>query len=307
MNISNFPNGFANGVTIRGMPIVVTNPGETFWVDSVRGSNGNKGTFARPFATIDYAIGRCTASRGDIVFVKPGHVETVTAAGGIACDVAGVAVVGLGRGTLRPTITLTTAATASVTVTAANVTLHNMRMVAGFADITRIIDVTATDALIDAVEFVQSAADLNWVDCIDASGGDNTANGLTVSNCRAFGIDAANDSFIEITGDIDRMTVEGNLVVHTTANATALIEQATGKNITAGMIRGNAYYSGITAVDILVDNDTAVNTGFAIGNYALHADTAGEILIDADGLGLIENRGTGVVTASGYVLPALDS
>lgn len=305
--VSNYPNGFANGVTIQGIPLTVTNPGNVFWVDSGAGSNGNPGTYARPFATIDYAIGRCTASNGDIIFVKPGHAETVSAAGGIACDVAGVAIVGLGKGTLRPTITLGTAATASVTVSAAAVTLHNLRFVANFADITRIINVTATDCHIDWCEFTQAGADLNWVDVIDASGADNTADGLRVTNCSAYGIDAANDSFIEITGDLARLWVENNVVVHATASATAMIEQATGKDITFAMIRGNCYQSALTAVDVLVDNDTTANSGFAIGNFASHLDTAGEVLVDADGLGLFENRGSGVITASGYLLPAADS
>ena len=34
----------------------------------------------RPFATIDYAVGQCTASQGDIIYVMPGHAETVSAA-----------------------------------------------------------------------------------------------------------------------------------------------------------------------------------------------------------------------------------
>ena len=31
---SNYPNGFANGVTIRGVPITITNPGAVFWVSN---------------------------------------------------------------------------------------------------------------------------------------------------------------------------------------------------------------------------------------------------------------------------------
>ena len=213
MPISNYPNGFANGVAIRNMPITITNPGNVFWVDSGSGSNGFKGTHDRPFGTIDYAIGRCTASNGDIIFVKPGHAETISAAGGIDMDVAGVAIVGLGRGTLRPTITLGTAATADFDIAAANCMVHNLRFVANFADIVKIIDVTATDAHIDSCEFVEGGADLNWLDVIDASGADNTADGLTVTNCRAMGVDAGCDSFIEITGDIDRLTVQDNYVV----------------------------------------------------------------------------------------------
>lgn len=307
MPASNYPNGFANGVTIRNVPILITNPGNAFWVDSGAGSNGNKGTYDRPFASIDYAIGRCTASNGDIIFVKPGHTETISAAAGIAADVAGVAIVGLGKGSLRPTITLDTAATASLAVSAANVTLHNLLFSANFADITRVIDVTAADAHIDSCEFVAAAVNMNWIDVIDASGADNTADGLTVTNCRAFGLDDANDSFIEITGDIDRLTVEDNFVVHDNANATAFIEQATGKDMINTSIQRNSYHSLKASGDVLVDNDTTANSGVAAFNNASHADTAGEALVDADGLALIENYGTGVITASGYLLPAADS
>ena len=307
MPVSNFPKGFAAGVTIRGVPLTVTNPGNVWWVDSGSGSNGNKGTQDKPFSTIDYAIGRCTASNGDIIFVKPGHTETVSAAGGIACDVAGIAIVGLGKGSLRPTVTLDTAATASVTVSAADVTIHNVLFSANFADITRIINVTATDCHIDNCEFVAAAVNMNWVDVIDASGADNTADGLMVTGCKAFDLDASNDSFIEITGDINRLWVEGNVVVHDHANATAFIEQATGKDIVNGMIKDNSYSSLKASGDVLVDNDTTANSGFAIGNLASHADTASEVLVDADGLGLFDNLGSGVITASGYLLPAVDS
>lgn len=315
MTISNFPNGFVNGVTIRGVPITMTNPGEVFWVNSttvlakngVGGSNGNPGTYQKPFATIDYAIGRCTASRGDIIIVMPGHTETISAAAGIACDRAGVAIVGLGRGSLRPTITLNTAVTASATISAANVMLHNLIFSANFADITQIIDVTATDAHIDKCEFVATAVDMNWVDVISATGAANTADGLTITGCKAFGLDDANNSFLQITDDIARIWIRDNTAVHDNANALAFIKQATGKDIVNGMIKDNSYSSLLTAVDVLVDNDTTANSGFAIGNFASHADTAGEVLVDADGLGLFDNKGTGVITASGYILPAIDS
>ncbi len=315
MPISNYPGGFANGVTIRGVPIVTTNPGEVFWVNGssvlakggVGGSNGNPGTYQKPFATIDYAIGKCTASRGDVIMVMPGHTETISAAGGIACDVAGVSIVGLGKGSLRPTITLDTAITASLTISAANVTLHNLLFSANFADITAMIVVTGTDAHIDMCEFVEAGADLNWVDVIDASGAANTADGLTVTGCRAFGVDAACDSFIEITDDIARLTVEDNFVVHDHANATAFIEQATGKDIVNGSVQRNSYHSLKTSGDILIDNDTTANSGVVAFNNASHADTAAEVLVDADGMALVENRATGVITASGYLLPAADS
>lgn len=124
--ISNFPNGFANGVSIRGVPLALSHPGNVFWVDSGAGSNGNKGTFDRPFATIDYAVGRCTANNGDIIFVKPGHAETISTAAAIDLDVAGIALIGLGSGDDMPEIEFDNAV-ATVAIGADNVSVKNIR------------------------------------------------------------------------------------------------------------------------------------------------------------------------------------
>lgn len=153
MPMSNFTGGFANGVSIRGVPLAVSHPGNVFWVDSGAGSNGNKGTFDRPFSTIDYAVGRCTANNGDIIFVKPGHTETVTAAAGLDLDVAGIAVIGLGSGSDRPTINFTTATTADMDVDAANVTLYNLLFTGGIDALAGPIDVNAADCAIVNCEY----------------------------------------------------------------------------------------------------------------------------------------------------------
>lgn len=133
MTISNFPNGFVNGANIRGVNIPQSHPGKVFWVNNstvladkgVGGSNGNPGTYTKPFSTIDYAIGRCKASRGDIIYVMPGHAETITGTD-ITLDVADVSVVGLGKGASMVAITHGHA-DAEVSVTAANVTWQNIR------------------------------------------------------------------------------------------------------------------------------------------------------------------------------------
>ena len=70
-----------------------------------------------PFATIDYAVNKCTANNLDTVLVLPMHAETVTAA--ITLDTAGVSVVGLRHGNRKPVVTGNGAIDA-LTVTAAN-------------------------------------------------------------------------------------------------------------------------------------------------------------------------------------------
>ena len=129
---SNYPAGF-NNVTIRGVPITQSHPGQVYWVSNtappmlgqVAGSDGNPGTFNAPFATLQYAISRTVPMRGDIIFVKPGHNESIIAntlnapgatptANNITHYSSGVAIVGLGTGAMRPTFTFNTATTASI-------------------------------------------------------------------------------------------------------------------------------------------------------------------------------------------------
>lgn len=158
---SNFPNGFADGLNVRGVPLLNAYPGKVFWVNNstvvgdgaVAGSNSNPGTYQRPFASIDYAVGKCTANRGDIIVVMPGHVETVTAAGGLDLDVAGVAIIGLGTGTKRAQINFTTATTADMDVDAANITLINLLFTGGIDALAGPIDINASDCSIINCEY----------------------------------------------------------------------------------------------------------------------------------------------------------
>jgi len=145
MPISNFPNGFAHGVSLRGMPVFNVYGGNIFWVDSGAGSDGHAGTHVRPFSTLDYAVGRCTANNGDIIMVKAGHTETVTAAAGLDLDVAGITIMGLGNGSNRPTVNFTTAVGADMDVSAANITISNFLFTGGIDALTGPIDVNAAD------------------------------------------------------------------------------------------------------------------------------------------------------------------
>ena len=162
MSISNYPNGFQNGVTLRGVPIEVPNPGKVFWVNNstvlapggVGGSNGNKGTYLQPFSTIDYAIGRCTENRGDVIYVMPGHVETIGAASAVDLDVAGVSIIGLGRGSKQARFDFTVA-TGTVIVDADDCSIVNMNFHANVPDVAIGLSVLtlATDLLVKDCTF----------------------------------------------------------------------------------------------------------------------------------------------------------
>lgn len=318
---SNYPTGFSRGVIIRGVPITQTQPGKVFWVYNGTaidvgqrgGSDGNRGTFDAPFATLDYAIGQCTANRGDIIFVKPGHAETISSASAVTADVAGVAIVGLGSGTLRPTFTLDTATTTTINVTAANVSFKNMRFLANFADIVSVFTTTTAkeftleDCFIGAV-----ATNMNFLNVIDTNATTNDTDGLYVSGCRWTEPDTATLGFIKMDGTNDRVTfVENDLTLGVKNNTASFMAIATGKIVTGLKCGNNRLYrlnTDTATGALLITTDGSTNSGMIYDNFAQHADTAGELLVTASsGFGFFDNKASGVAGASGYLLPAADS
>jgi len=197
---------FPDGVSSFGMPMVgqgVPIARAYKFVCSTYGSNGNDGTLETPYATIDYAIGKCTASRGDTIVVMPGHTETVTAAAGIALDVAGVNIIGIGEGSIRPTVNFTTAVGASFAVTAANCLVKNILFTGGIDALTGPISIAAADFTLDGCEWRDVTGQATDVILTTAA-----ANRLKIINHRHDGAAAAGGaSAIAIVGG-DRIRIE---------------------------------------------------------------------------------------------------
>lgn len=119
--------GGATDESNTGAVFYVNNSTTGLLTGAIQGSNGNSGTSPlEPFATIDYAIGRCTANRGDTIYVMPGHSETLQAASAITCDVDGIEIVGIGTGSSRPQLIFGTSTAASVVISADAVKIKNI-------------------------------------------------------------------------------------------------------------------------------------------------------------------------------------
>lgn len=132
--------------------------GQTFYVDSVSGNTAYSGT--RPNeakATIAQAYALCTAGVGDTIVCLPGHAESVSAAGGVTLAKTGVSLVGLGNGTLRPTLTFDTATTATLLASAVGVKVSGLRLVSNISALACFVDATAGDFLIEDCEFITSS------------------------------------------------------------------------------------------------------------------------------------------------------
>jgi len=154
--------------------------GSVFWVDSNANSVAPDGSFNRPLLSVQAGVDRAVASNGDLVLVKAGHAETLTAQ--IDFDTAGVHVRGLGHGNARPTLSAN-ADIDTIDVSAANCTLENF--IFG-APVSTAADGMASDVKVDAA-------------------------GFTCRNCRSIGsITATNkDTFFALTANADDCLIEG--------------------------------------------------------------------------------------------------
>jgi hypothetical protein len=143
---------------INGIPIVGPHmtTGQIYFVDSGTGLSSNTGLSEKaPLATLfgtGGAISKTTANQGDVIYLFPGHAETITTSG--ALSTAGVTVVGLGNGDNRPTITVN-AAVYGLNFTADDIKVHNVRVVAGSSATaaTRLVRVAASDIEVSKCRF----------------------------------------------------------------------------------------------------------------------------------------------------------
>ncbi len=190
-------------------------PGSIFFVDgnhaAAEDSAGAGRSPDKPLATIDYAIGLCTANKGDVIYVMPGHTEAISAAGGIKMDVAGVSIVGLGWGSLKPTISLGTATTATFQVTAANCRISNLAFVSAIDSLAVILD-------LDEGNFVAEDCDFSGPSTLEVLNFVNmatTKDDFTFRRCKfkqvadPAGTDAAANTGVFYLVDTENVLIEG--------------------------------------------------------------------------------------------------
>ena len=248
----------------------ITAVGNVFFVDSgsanAANATGNGKRPDKPFSTIDYAVGQCTANNGDVIFVAPGHTEDMSAAGSLDLDVAGIRIVGLGNGRERPTITYS-ATGADIDVDAANITLENF-----------FIDVTGVDA-------VSAGLDVNAAD-------------FTLQNCEVLMADSGGQAteFIITATAADRMRVLNNVFRSPNAGANNAISiEGTPDGIE---IAHNHIYGDFA--DACIHNPTSnVATNLMIHHNYLQNDQDGDHAIE------LVSASTGVIHDNMLVTDAI--
>lgn len=320
---SNYPNGFPIGLTIQQIPITISNPGKTFWVYSgtvsppggIGSSDSNPGSFTKPWATLagGLANSAVVASRGDVIMVKPGHTETISTATYLNLSKAGVAIVGLGSGSLRPTFTLDTANTATTTISAASVSIQNCVFVANFLAIAAMFTLTtAKGFVLSNCEIRDTSASLNFINVISTSSTTADNDGLTVVNNKIFGLATSGAvKLIAFLGTQDRVTVDGNYYASPTTGTGAVFPITAGKIVTNLLLTNNMFNlvnATGTATAYLITTNGSTNSGMINNNQDWSAPTSPLAVTASSGFVWGGNNlHSNTADLQGYLVPAADS
>lgn len=216
-------------------------------------------------ATIDAAIGYTTASRGDVILVAPGHTETITGAAGIALDVAGVSVIGLGTGSDRPVITISsTDNSGTITQSGNNTRLENIVVVTNDDGLTNAVVVTGNNCYTD-IEHQDTSAAVEAATVLRGDTADNwtfrlkhigfSSGNAGVSTVR---LDACSGvrGYVDFNGQVSTAVVE-------------MVDSASSNVFIEGLFE----VSGTTNLSKNVV-DTVTGSGWAVRGYDISAGAA---------------------------------
>lgn len=234
--------------------------GNIWYVSSVTGSdtaNNGKST-SLAFATLNQAVTAATASNNDIIYLLPGHTETLVAAAGVSITKAGLTVIGLGVGRNRPVYNYTTSTAASFNISGANTTVMNV-----------VFTPNGISAVVAAVNV--TAADVSFLDCeMQLSTGTNgvvlgiltaaTAARLRVERCRFIGPATSTDTTtacIQHESGIDYIIRNCEFKGKLTQ---AILNVAT---VLGGLIKDNTF---VIATGTLAVSVAAASTPFIVNN-----------------------------------------
>lgn len=314
MTLTNFPNGISSfgmpqlGSSINGSQLILP---PAIFVDTVNGANAGQGNSpTSAYSTLPYAVSQATAN--GFIFVLPGSAIAVSSATALAIATAGLQIIAQGNGNARPTITLNTANTATIAVSAANVSFQNFIFVANFLSIATCFTLTTAKGFtLIGNSFRETSNVLNFLNIVTSTGAANTIDSLYVvgNSWNGLGTTSVN-SFILTANDIDNATITGNEITLARTATAAILMTVTAGVLTNLTCIGNNCISQQTADTggALINVGGTTSTGMVAWNTVCDLTTATDIIVTTNtGVRFFNNYKTGVITASGFLLPAADS
>lgn len=281
--------GFPGGITspsIGGRPVA----GRIWYVGNRSGLPSSNGKDPEhPFSSVNAALAKNIAKRGDVIRVLPGHIDSLSAADALSALVENVTIEGMGEGNQRGIIRWTADA-ATLLMDQPGTVIRNLRLqLAG--------DPAGTTAITTAAAITVSAAgcvirDCDWDVGVDAdqiitvglvttAGGkglvmeDNLIHGAKAAEITAAG------TVIRLTG-ADRFVFRRNYVSAALATDTdGLIETLTTASLDIDISDNYFYSNGAGSTCALDFGADLVNTGRIQRNFCtVDTDgTAGTVVI----------------------------
>ena len=281
--------------------------GTSFFVSSGTGSSTNTGrTPASPFATLAQAVAACTANNGDRIYLMPGHAETISGAAGIAIATAGIGIFGLGIGSNRPTFTWATSTAATWTITAANVTIKNIRCTSSIDEVVVLFSSSAAHLTLDAVDYFEttSCQAIKFLLTTAAS------TDLVVKNCKHVQQTAAGSAqpWLTMTG-ADRYTVIDNdfrLKLNDSATS-GVVVAVTTQSVNVVIARNIVHMTGYSASLLSAFLSTSGTTGMVCDNRIGTDVAANTTVNDMPGCYSFNNLVTNAIDKSGIIDPVADT
>lgn len=280
-------------------------PGNIFFVNSTNSRAGTSSAHGQspdsPFSTIDAAVGACTDSQGDIILVLPGHVETISAAGSLDIDVAGIKIIGLGWGQNRPALNYT-AVGGTVEVDADDVWIENLWFKANATGgVTIGVDVKtgADDLVIKNCDFRAEAATKEFLSAITIAATNARQSIIGCTFWEGAG-DATNA--IATVGACDDLLVKDCFFDGTYSVAVIDIDAGTNVVVRPKFINNVAYNSDTSAgLFCALDSGTV---GFFVGNRSGIGKANTVPVTDASASIFIDNLATDAAAISELKYPA---
>jgi hypothetical protein len=270
-------------------------------------------------STLQAGLARCRSGQNDIVYVLPGHAESITAADAMTNLVAGTQIIGVGRpgASNNPTFTWDTSTSATFLLDVANVTLMGLNLVMGGADnVTAPITITGAGCTVAACDINMGTS--STLECAKALIVSTGANNTLIAGNRFYNSGGAVcTAAIDIAAAVSRTVIAHNDFDIEASGATdgAILISAvasTQSRITRNIIRNrrasaavcirivDAASDGIISENMLCTNaDITVVGGTisasassshlwrALQNYG-HDENVGTALVGGIGTGTIE-------------------
>ncbi len=224
------------------------------------------------------------ASAGDTIYIRDVHTENWAAISGVSLDVAGIHTKGFGRGSRKPTFTIT-AATGSATVSAVGNWLENLRFVTSVTGVISGLNITGggSDTHVTNCDFIQDTDALTVDEFLCALHVTHGADNVYIAHNWFNAGPAQANSGISYQG-VSGILIEHNDIIGD--YAIACVDNGPSASVIGGtgavfaqeaIIRHNLLFNGTMSGDGEIGTIAAVNTIDGSSGLIAHNDVVSDV------------------------------